>query len=231
MQDALILEHVSVRYQDASFDSLSDLSCHIPSGSVTALIGPNGSGKSTLIRAILGLIPFRGTIHGVDRASIAYVPQRPTFDPHIPLTVFEFLRLTSQSSEMISRALHTVQLDEKIHMPLRELSGGQLQRVIFARALSTNPKFLILDEPEAGIDAGFEKKLYEIIASLAKKGTTILLATHEIDRIAAIADRVICLNKKLLCQGTPAETLHPETFLKMYGHKTVPYGHHHTHES
>ena len=128
---------------------------------------------------------------------------------------------------MITAVLERVNLIGKKTEKISDLSGGQLQRLLLARAIVHEPKFLILDEPEAGVDVGGEQLFYELLKNLSKKdGVTILLASHEVSLINQFADTVICINKQLVCYGKPKKVLTDDTFKKLYGGGVMYYSHH-----
>ncbi len=213
---AIEIDKVTVRYHHAHKAAIKNITASIPKHTLTALVGPNGSGKSTLIKAIVGLVEYQGTItinSGSQNNSIGFVPQRHTINTDIPITCQELLRISypnhphiNQAS--IKQALQLVDAANFYHTPINELSGGQLQRVLIARGLLTNPSVVILDEPEAGIDSQGEISFYQLLTKLKKSiGLTILLASHEIDMVKQYADFVICLNKHVIASGDPKKTL------------------------
>lgn len=228
------LHHVTVRYQQKFEPAVQDVSFEVDKGQIAMIIGPNGSGKSTLIKAMLGLIPYEGdiTLRGrdIEKAShaVGYVPQTHTVDLSFPLTVQEFLSFShANCPDTVNRPKHIHNTLAKIHAEnlmtksLRDLSGGQLQRILLARAIMHQPKVLILDEPETGIDVGTEATLYDLIVQLKEKeNVTSIIATHEIDTVKKYADQVICINHCLVCSAPPKEALTEEIIKSLYGHHT-----------
>lgn len=222
-----------------SFESgepvLQDLSFSIPEGSITAVIGPNGSGKSTLLKVLLGfLVPNQGTVRVLgkppqqSRRNMAYVPQRFSFDRSFPITVFEFLQFSHPQcpEEKIVQYLDHLNMGEMLQMKLGSLSGGQLQRVLIERAMLGDPKILFLDEPASGIDVGGERTFYELVLHLhLEHRTTVVMVSHELDVVANYSSLVLCLNRKLICQGTPEQALSPETLRELYGKEVALYHH------
>lgn len=203
---------------------LDSISADISPREIVAILGPNGAGKTTLLKCILGLLPYTGEINVLGNKptdalkSVGYVPQRFAFDKGFPLTVGEFLNLSSKDNKTIQQALEEVEMADLINHPLGALSGGQLQRVLIARAIMNNPELLLLDEPTAGIDQEGEKDFYEIIKHLNKDhNTTIIMISHEVSVVYAHATQVLCLNKNLCCIGKPRETLTNEMLEKLYG--------------
>lgn len=228
----LSLDQVSVRYPGAVDPSLVNISFEVKSGSITALLGPNGSGKSTLIKSLLGLVDYSGEIRwSKPQVNIGYVPQRYQLDKAFSLTNYEFIQIAYPDRTFSQRELK--QLFEEVEIPtdqmqLAHFSGGQLQRILFARAVVSKPDLLILDEPEAGIDIHGERILFKLIKKLqAENQMTTLLSSHEIDLVSQFVDQVICLNRRLICKGTPKQVLTPETFEKMYRTPMQIYQHSH----
>lgn len=209
---ALELRKLSVRL--GRLDILQEVTAQIPQGSQTVIIGPNGGGKTTLIRAVLGEVPSSGTCaFHLSSPRLGYVPQRLDFDRHLPLTVKEFLTLglterplwLGAPKDMEARCadlLCEVKAEHLLSRRLGELSGGELQRVLLASALSQNPEILILDEPATGVDVYGEQLLCELLETF-KKRFTILMVSHDLPTAQAHADWVICLNRKVIAQGPP----------------------------
>lgn len=222
---------------------LNDVSFEIGAGQVVAIIGPNGSGKSTLVKTLLGLEKAdRGTVLFFDkplhksRSLIGYVPQRFAFDKDFPITVKEFLHLRlGKHHTSVHQKLRQVGLRPEVgEQQLGALSGGEMQRVLIAQAILHDPQILFLDEASAGIDVGGEQNLLDIIRRLSEEhGTTVVMVSHEIDIVAQFVDQVICLNRALICHGTPKEILTEKTLKGLFGDHAsvyeheVPHHHHH----
>ncbi len=197
---------------------VDDVSFTVEQGEMLAIIGPNGSGKSTLMKMILGLLsPTQGTVtlhtkRGI--RDIGYVPQRFSFERSTPVTVKEFLDLNGckqhkhTDPKEVEKALTLVGADYLIDRQLGKLSGGQLQRVLVARALLHEKKILILDEPNTNIDVKGEKAMYELLKKLNEEnGVTIIVVSHELEFVSKYATRVLCMNCSLVCEGAPSKTL------------------------
>ncbi|MEI6533088.1 MAG: metal ABC transporter ATP-binding protein [Candidatus Roizmanbacteria bacterium] len=216
---------------------ISDLTLSIPYRSITVIIGPNGSGKSTLLKALLGLVPYSGSITLFEgdmlNLNIGYVPQHTEFDRTIPMTVFDLLRLSlyqkspKNQLQSITEALKELDIEDLAQKPLRELSGGQFQRVLIARAIQDEPKLLILDEASAGIDYVGVKGLHEVLKHLKEiHNTTILMVSHEINIIPEIADRVICLGHGYSYCGEATNALTQEHIIRLFSEKVKWHDHH-----
>lgn len=218
------VDHLSVRYDGQVI--LKDLSLEIQKGEIVAVVGPNGSGKTTFIRAVLGLVPYQGTIQingqpiKASLSKIGYVPQRFSFDRSIPMTVGEFLALSFKnvSARKLKHALMEVDMQEYEHHQIGSLSGGQFQRVLIARSLLNDPLILVLDEAISEIDTAGAKSFYDIVSHLNKvHGSTVILVSHEINMVYKFADHIICLNRELICYGKPKEAITKEVLEQLYG--------------
>jgi zinc transport system ATP-binding protein len=215
---------------------LQSVDIDIAEGEILTLIGPNGAGKTTLVRVLLGLEkPDRGTVRRKPGLVVGYVPQRFAIDRAIPLTVARFIALGRRvEDEDAKRALADVGADKLADRQLSELSGGELQRVVLARALVGSPGVLVLDEPARGIDYTGEAELYALIGRLrSERGFGVLLVSHDLHVVMAQSDRVICLNRHVCCSGVPQSVAqHPE-YARLFGTQVARalalYQHHHDH--
>jgi zinc transport system ATP-binding protein len=206
---------------------LSGVSFEVHKGEALAVIGPNGAGKTLLFKALLGLVPFRGTIAWRAGLRIGYVPQKFPVDKTVPLTVREFFLLKAKRFwfpdqtflKHLSHELSLVGLSQEVlERPVGELSGGQLQRLLIGWVMLDHPEVMLFDEPTAGIDVGFQETVYHLLQRLQKeRNTTILLISHELNIVYRYADQVLCLNREMLCHGKPHEVLHPQDLAKLFG--------------
>lgn len=224
--DKLVIEvsHLSVTFNGRVV--LNDLNFIVRRGEIIALVGPNGSGKTTLIRAILGFVPYCGRVLVYGRPvqsglrNIGYVPQRFEFDRTVPITVGEFLKLSFPTipRRKILHVLLEVDLKDYEDRPIGLLSGGQLQRVLIARALAGDPSLLFLDEATSEVDMAGAKSFYDIISHLRTvHQTTVMLVSHEINMVYKFADQIVCLNRDLICFGKPKKAITKEVLEKLYG--------------
>jgi zinc transport system ATP-binding protein len=218
--NALEVKNLVVRVGEQEI--IRNISFVLQEGTITALIGPNGAGKSVLLKTILGLYPYEGEIkifgenHLKMLALVGYVPQNYNFDPVLPLTVYEFLKISNPQGK-IDEVLKEIDIENIKDKNISRLSGGQLQRVLFARAILSQPKILLLDEPVSETDIVGQKEFYEIIKHLNKEyGTTILITSHEITIVHTFAQRVLCLNHSLVCDGPVTELFKEEILKKLY---------------
>ena len=242
---ALRLRDVSVTL--GGVDILAQVSFEPARGKLNAVIGPNGAGKTTLLKAILGLVPHTGTIERGRKSDgrplrVGYVPQRLDFDRAMPMTVLEFLCCGLQrrplwlgSSLRTQRkagdALRRVGGRDWEARRLGNLSGGELQRVLLAMALATEPDILLLDEPVSGVDAGGEQMFCDLLGSLQREGHyTMLLVNHDLSIVTRHADYVVCLNRTIHCQGNVVETLTAENLKALYSHEVGLFSHDALHE-
>ncbi|MGB3509127.1 MAG: metal ABC transporter ATP-binding protein [Microcoleaceae cyanobacterium] len=229
------------------YQAVESVSFQIFPGSNTAIIGPNGAGKSTLIQAILGLISYQsGYIEilgkqvknlGKHWHKIGYIPQKLPFDRSFPLTVAELVGLglperglmkSRKKLMAVEKALRQVKLQNQAKQPIGSLSGGELKRVLLAYCLVQPRQLLILDEVMAGIDITGEIEFAELLANLHnEKGFSILQVSHDLDMVSRYCDQVICMNRRLLCQGKPSVALDEDNLSEIYGESLTRYFHHH----
>ena len=233
----LQLNNVTVTAGESTL--IDDVTMKLPRGQLAALIGPNGAGKTTLLKAILGLMPFRGQIKVNGR--VGYVPQRLEYDRDLPMTVLEYLALSLQRRSIVfgiaSRArrrvmkmLTDVGAADLADAALGKLSGGELQRVLLAGALQNEPELLLLDEPAAGVDIEGEQTFNDLIRrEVRERGATVVLVSHDLSVVSDITDHVVCLNRKLMCEGSARDLLTAETIAEVFGGHKAVYGHHHDH--
>lgn len=215
---------------------LEDISLSIDEGRIVTLIGPNGCGKTSLIRVLLGLqLPDQGEVWRRPKLVLGYMPQRMQVDPTLPLTVERFLRLGRPPSDhALGACLAEVRITHLRHAPFQQLSGGEVQRVLLARALLREPQLLVLDEPVQGVDIGGQIELYELIGRLRDRlGCAVFMVSHDLHLVMASSDEVICLNRHLCCSGHPRQVSQDPAFIELFGKRgaqaLAPYSHEHDH--
>ena len=216
---------------------LDNVNISVHDREILTVIGPNGAGKSTLIKVMLGLVPATsGHIHKRDDLRVGYVPQRFPVSPNVPLSVRRLLTLTHKATEsQLHNTLNETGIAHMIDARVADLSGGELQRALLARALLREPQLLVLDEPVQAVDFDGELKLYELISTIRKtRGCGILMVSHDLHMVMAESDRVICLNGHVCCEGAPVAVQKSPEFSKMFGPKAAAmiagYSHHHDHD-
>ncbi len=214
---------------------LSAVSAKVEAGKIVTLIGPNGAGKTTLVRVMLGLLrPDRGTVRRRPGLRIGYMPQRLHLDASMPITVSRFLELAVTGGMRPFRALDEVGLGRLMSSPLSEVSGGEFQRILLARALLRDPDLLVLDEPVQGVDVTGQAELYDLIGHVRhERGLGVLMVSHDLHLVMAAADRVVCLNHHVCCAGHPEAVSRDPAYRALFGEKVAGtlafYHHHHDH--
>ncbi len=241
------LSDISFNYHNETV--LNNISFAINKGDYVGIIGPNGGGKTTLLKIILGLIkPLSGQVKLFDQdinnfiewSKIGYVSQRfGHTEIDVPVTVEEvvqqgrvnkigfFKSFSSVDTVMFEQAMVISNIQHLKHKLIGELSQGEKQRVLIARAICGEPEILILDEPVAGVDLLSQEKFYTFIKDLNKKGLTIIFVTHEIDVLADQVSSMLCLNRSLVCHGHPHEVFKEDILKKLYDKniKLITHGH------
>ncbi|MBD3667763.1 MAG: zinc ABC transporter ATP-binding protein ZnuC [Parvibaculaceae bacterium] len=233
-QPLLELRSVSVRL--GGREVVSHVGLAIGPAEIVTLIGPNGAGKTTLARTMLGILkPSAGTVVKRDGLRIGYVPQRISLEPTLPLTVRRLLTLTHRFDDAaMLKSLDEVGAAHLIDRQASELSGGEYQRVLLARALLGNPDLLILDEPTRGIDFAGQSALYDLLAHIRRdRGCAILLISHDLHVVMAASDRVICVNGHVCCEGAPEAVTNDPSYVALFGpghaESLAVFKHHHDH--
>lgn len=204
---------IEIRNMDAGYPGnpvLNNISLSILEHDFIGIIGPNGGGKTTLLKVLMGLMkPLNGTIeYAFDRTEIGYLPQGNQLDEHFPITVQEVVAsglnkstwigpgIKKTARDQIDKTLHRAGLEELRSRAIGELSGGELQRTLLARAIVSSPRLLVLDEPDTHVDNRFEKELYHLLSELNNK-MTILLVSHDIGTISPYIKSIACVNRDL----------------------------------
>ncbi len=226
----------NVGYKKRGKTILTDVSLQIQNKEIITLIGPNGAGKTSLIRILLGLArASSGKVERKKNLSVGYVPQRIQVPEVMPLRVCDFLNVAGQYDiAQCQQMLDEVGCGFLLYSPMQGISGGEMQRVLLARALLKKPELLVLDEPASGMDIIGQQALYETIRNIRDKHDCgILMVSHDLHLVMAATDRVICLNTHICCTGHPDDVSeHPE-YLKLFGSAIeglALYSHHHDHE-
>ena len=202
----------------------------IQKGEIVTIVGPNGSGKSSFLKALIGVeAAHKGRVKHVPNLVVGYVPQRLALDQSLPITVAGFLSLTPQ------RNAHAVNIASLRDYQLADLSGGELQRVLLAQALQSNPDILVLDEPTQGLDQPATADFYTLLERIqSETGCAVLMVSHELHVVMSRSDRVICLNGHICCEGTPSVVASAPEYRALFGEGTkgalALYRHEHDHD-
>ena len=228
------VEGLSVRY--GARTALSRVSLRVEPSEIVTIVGPNGSGKTSLLRAIIGAIkPFQGRVVKAGSLKIGYVPQKLHIDETLPITVSRFLKLSGGvTAADIDYTLKQAGVPELEEAQLSQLSGGQFQRVLLARALIAKPDLLLLDEATQGLDQRGSASFYQQIETVRQNtGCAVLMISHELHVVMSASDRVICLNGHVCCEGTPAVVASAPEYRALFGTGTggalALYRHEHDH--
>ena len=216
---------------------LSNIDLEIGQKEIVTLIGPNGAGKSSLIKVALGLLaPTSGLVTRRDDIHIGYVPQSLKLSKILPLNVRRLMTLTKKASDKeILEALELLGVEHLIDQMAFTLSGGEMQRVLLARAVLRKPDLLVLDEPAQGVDFTGQAELYRLIADIKnQQNCSILMVSHDLHLVMAETDRVICLNRHICCHGHPEDVSQHQEYQNLFGpdvaNRMAVYTHHHDHQ-
>ena len=221
-------------YKDGKW-LVKGVNLNITKGKIVTLIGPNGSGKTTTAKIALGLYKnIEGTVERLTN-KISYVPQKVSIDWTLPVRVIDFMVLTQDLQDQeIKDALNLTGVEHLKNNNLRELSGGEFQRVLLARAIAKKPDLLVLDEPVQGVDFTGEVELYALIKKISETlQCGILLISHDLHVVMSATDYVVCLNGHVCCSGTPVAVAQNKEYKELFGEKSSQllslYEHEHDH--
>ena len=211
------------------------ISFEVNNGQIVTLIGPNGSGKTTTAKMILNILNADEGLITSNTNKMAYVPQKINIDWTMPLRVIDFMKITSGiNNAQITEALTLTGVEKLLYNEVHNLSGGEFQRVLIARAVAKKPDLLVLDEPVQGVDFNGEIALYNLIKKISDKlNCGILLISHDMHFVMSATDHVICLNGHICCSGTPSTVVKNPAYIKLFGEHNAEtlsyYKHHHDH--
>lgn len=232
---APLISAQDLAYQIGDKQLLRNVSLQLQSGCITTLIGPNGAGKTTLVKLLLNLLPIQiGKIIAQKKLRIGYVPQKVEINRLMPLQVKRFLTQNPNQTD-INAALAKVNATHLTEANMLSLSGGELQRVLLARALLNKPQLLILDEPAQGLDVSGQTELYKLLVNIRDDlQCGMLLISHDLHLVMAASDQVICLNKHVCCSGHPSVISNDPAYLALFENPEQAasiglYTHHHDH--
>jgi len=236
-ESVISLKNIFVRFNDSV--ALERVHLDVTKGEIVSIVGPNGGGKTTLLKTILGIIePHSGTIHVLGhkpqtadlKGDIGYLPQNNMYTQYFPVTIFDVVamsfyakkklgqKLTNGDREKIHHGLKLVEMADHESVTFGNLSGGQQQRVLIARALASQPKILILDEPSTGLDAVGQDTFYHLLHDIREKtGVTIVMVSHDIGSVSIYADQIACLNRRIHFHGKPQDGIPDKALEKTFG--------------
>lgn len=232
MSTLIKLENIVVTRQQKSI--LEDVSLTINEKEFLTIIGPNGAGKSMLLKCLMGFYkPDSGQVIKRPGLKIGYVPQRLNIDDSIPMSVERFLNLRKTKKNW-EQVISQTNVDSLLNMSISALSGGQLQRVLLARALLGQPDLLILDEPAQNLDVSGQLQFYKLLDEIYKQGgIAILMVSHELHLVMASSQKVICLYHHICCSGEPHTVMRDPEFISLFGNDMAKmmavYNHQHNH--
>ena len=231
---------ILLKVENASFSKnnkwlVKGVSLEVKQGEIVTLIGPNGSGKSTTAKIALGIYKnIEGKVNKFTN-KIGYVPQKISIDWTLPIRVIDFMSLIEEpTDEQINIALNLTSVEHLRNKSLGDLSGGEFQRVMIARAIAKQPDLLVLDEPVQGVDFKGEITLYELIKKISEElNCGILLISHDLHVVMAATDFVVCLNGHVCCSGTPQVVAKNNEYKELFGDRASSilslYEHKHDH--
>ncbi|MDA7544431.1 metal ABC transporter ATP-binding protein [Alphaproteobacteria bacterium] len=234
-QNKLLVKLENAGVQRTSKWLVKGISFEISQGQIVTLIGPNGSGKTTTAKMILNIINADEGQITRNTDKMAYVPQKINIDWTMPLRVIDFMKITNNLNDnQVVESLTTTGVDKLLYNQIHNLSGGEFQRVLIARAIAKKPDLLVLDEPVQGVDYNGEIALYNLIKKISVNlNCGILLISHDMHFVMSTTDHVVCLNGHICCSGTPSSVVKNPEYIKLFGEHNSEtlsyYQHHHDH--
>ncbi|MDC1047159.1 metal ABC transporter ATP-binding protein [Alphaproteobacteria bacterium] len=234
-QKKLLVKLENAGVQRVSKWLVKGISFEISQGQIVTLIGPNGSGKTTTAKMILNIMNADEGQITRNTDKMAYVPQKINIDWTMPLRVIDFMKITNNlNNNQVIESLTTTGVDKLLYNQIHNLSGGEFQRVLIARAIAKKPDLLVLDEPVQGVDYNGEIALYNLIKKISVNlNCSILLISHDMHFVMSTTDHVVCLNGHICCSGTPSSVVTNPEYIKLFGEHNSEtlsyYQHHHDH--
>ncbi len=233
MSELITAKNISVFRDGRSV--LRDVSVTIGHGDFITIIGPNGAGKSMLLKCLMGFYqPDKGEVSQSSDLRIGYVPQRLVADQSVPISVRRFLKLRKKSDgEILEKIVQETEIARILDQPLAVLSGGELQRVLLARALLDQPTLLVLDEPAQNLDITGQLAFYRLIEKIYRENEiSILMVSHDLHLVMSATKNVLCLSGEVCCYGEPSSVAQDPAFITLFGEdmaKMMASYHHHDH--
>lgn len=231
-----LLEAQALCFRAGGHLILDRVSLRLHAGEILTVIGPNGAGKTSLLRLLIGLqAPSSGRVVRREGLRIGYMPQRLQLDRTLPLSAGRFLRLAEPREERITAVAKELGVSALLASPLASVSGGELQRILLARALLREPELLVLDEPVQGVDIAGQAELYALIRDVRERHRcAVLMVSHDLHVVMASTDTVLCLNRHVCCAGHPEVVSNDPAYLQLFGQRGAAvmavYTHHHDHD-
>lgn len=215
----MLIEISKLEVKYGSKKVLQNINLSLNASEIVTIVGPNGSGKTTLFKAIIGSVPFsKGKISIKPNLRIGYVPQQLKVDQTLPITVERFLKLATRNNNDIEKMIAFFGSENIFREQINSLSGGQMQRVLLARALVNKPEILLLDEATRGLDQPGIAAFYRKIENISKEtNCAILMISHDLHVVMSASDRVICINGHICCQGTPENVATSPEYQTLFG--------------
>lgn len=234
LEPLIELKNINVKF--AQKNALQNINFRLYPQSIITIVGPNGGGKSTFLKVLLKLLkPTSGEVIYHQVVRIGYVPQKIHLDHSLPITVANFLSLTPQAKTVeIDEVLALLSITHLKQNSLQKLSGGEMQRVLLARAILRKPNLLVLDEPTQGVDITGQAELYQLINEMHRKlHCAVLMVSHDLHLVMAHTTEVLCINQHICCAGTPQAVSSDPKFTHFFGdqfaNNVAFYSHHHNH--
>lgn len=237
-QNLLTIKNLEISFGNGE-PVTTGVSFDLKKGEAIGIIGPNGSGKTSILLSILGILPYKGEILLNTKTekkenAVGYLPQKLEINKSLSITVYDFLKLNINSrngeekDKIIKEMLAFLHSENLINKQFIHLSRGQIQRILFIASLLNEPEILLLDEPTTGADPTAEETIYHHIIELKEaKNIGIIFVSHDLSIVHKLADKVLCLNKQMICFGEPNEALNEAILKKLYGENIKLYEHHH----
>ena len=215
----MLIEISKLEVKYGSKKVLQNINLTLNAGEIVTIVGPNGSGKTTLFKAIIGSVPFsKGKISIKPNLRIGYVPQQLKVDQTLPITVERFLKLATRNNNDIEKMIAFFGSENIFREQINSLSGGQMQRVLLARALVNKHEILLLDEATRGLDQQGIEAFYRKIENISKEtNCAVLMISHDLHVVMRASDRVICVNGHICCQGTPENVATSPEYQTLFG--------------
>lgn len=232
---ATLIEAQNISFSTGSRLILDQVSMQLHSNEILTIIGPNGAGKTTLLRILIGLMqPTAGKVNYQQKITFGYMPQKLHLNTALPLPVSTFLNTHKTDAALLHNTLQELNIEHLYRQSMHQLSGGEKQRVLLARAMLRKPDVLVLDEPAQGVDISGQQRFYSLIDKVRERHhCAVLMVSHDLHLVMAKTDRVICLNQHVCCHGHPDAVSSDQAYLSLFGNTITPalapYTHHHNH--